>query len=90
VTTGRRLRDAGWPEGIDTLVVMLDGTCAFADIDAGGVHVWWGGYVGMPEQIICEGPLAEVAARIVQMRAEARARHGWIMDIYILRRDHGV
>ncbi|MDD9719393.1 precorrin-6A synthase (deacetylating) [Sulfitobacter sp. PR48] len=90
VTTGRRLRDAGWPEGIDTLVVMLDGTCAFADIDAGGVHIWWGGYVGMPEQIICEGPLAEVAERIVQMRAEARARHGWIMDIYILRRDHGV
>ncbi|GLT12393.1 precorrin-6A synthase (deacetylating) [Sulfitobacter porphyrae] len=89
VTTGRRLRDAGWPDGIDTLVVMLDGTCAFADIDAGGVHIWWGGYVGMPEQIICEGPLAEVAERIVQMRAEARARHGWIMDIYILRRDHG-
>ena len=25
VTTGRRLRDEGWPSGVDTLVVMLDG-----------------------------------------------------------------
>lgn len=90
VTTGRRLREEGWPAGIDTLAVMLDGGCAFADIDPDGVHIWWGGYVGMPEQIICEGPLAEVAERIVQMRAEARARHGWIMDIYILRRDYSV
>lgn len=86
VTTGRRLRDEGWPVGIDTLAVMLDGGCAFADIDPTGVHIWWGAYVGMQEQIICEGPLAEVTDRIVRMRAEARGRHGWIMDIYILRR----
>lgn len=86
VTTGRRLRDEGWPVGVDTLAVMLDGGCAFADIDPTGVHIWWGAYVGMQEQIICEGPLAEVTDRIVRMRAEARGRHGWIMDIYILRR----
>lgn len=86
VTTGRRLRDEGWPEGVDTLAIMLDGSCAFQVLDPAGVHIWWGGYVGMKEQIICEGPLAEVAERIVQMRADARAAHGWIMDIYILRR----
>ncbi|QFT58413.1 precorrin 6A synthase [Sulfitobacter sp. THAF37] len=86
VTTGRRLRDEGWPAGADTLAVMLDGGCAFTDIDPKGVHIWWGAYVGMAEEIICEGPLAEVSDPIVQMRAEARQRHGWIMDIYILRR----
>lgn len=86
VTTGRQLRDRGWPAGVDTLAVMLDGGCAFQQIDPEGVHIWWGGYVGMSEQICCEGPLAQVSSRIVQMRAEARARHGWIMDIYILRR----
>ena len=32
------------------------------------------------------GPLAEVADRILATRAEARARHGWIMDIYLLGR----
>ena len=86
VTTGRRLRDHGWPAGIDTLAVMLDGSCAFTDIDPEGIHIWWGGNVGMAEQIICEGPLSKVSAQIVEMRAQARARHGWIMDIYILRR----
>jgi len=86
VTTGRRLRDEGWPAGVDTVVVMLDGDCAFQTLAADGVHIWWGGYVGMKEQIICEGPLVEVRDQIIKMRAEARGRHGWIMDIYILRR----
>ncbi|MGY4361257.1 precorrin-6A synthase (deacetylating) [Bradyrhizobium sp. i1.7.7] len=29
VTTGRRLREGGWPQGVDTVVVMLDGGTAF-------------------------------------------------------------
>jgi precorrin-6A synthase len=86
VTTGRRLRDEGWPAGVDTLAIMLDGTCAFQSVPREGVHIWWGGYVGMKEQIICEGPLAGVGEKIVQMRAKAREDHGWIMDIYILRK----
>ncbi len=86
VTTGRQLRDHGWPEGAETIAVMLDGACAFQTLDAAKFHIWWGGYVGMAEQIICEGPLAEVSARIIEMRAKARTDHGWIMDIYVLRR----
>ncbi len=86
VTTGRRLRDDGWPVGVETIVVMLDGGCAFQTLAPEDVHIWWGGYVGMKEQILCEGPLAEVSDRIIAMRAEARKAHGWIMDIYILRK----
>lgn len=86
VTTGRRLRDEGWPKAVDTIAVMLDGSCAFETLDPTGIHIWWGGYVGMAEQIICEGPLAEVGAQIIEKRARARADHGWIMDIYVLRR----
>lgn len=86
VTTGRRLRDHGWPEGVDTIAVMLDGDCAFQTLPPEGVHIWWGGYVGMQEQTLCEGPLAEVADKIIAERAAARMRHGWIMDIYILRK----
>ena len=37
-------------------------------------------------ELILSGPLSETAARIVAARAAARDRHGWIMDIYILRR----
>lgn len=87
VTTGRRLRDEGWPPGVDTIAVMLDGACAFQSLPFDGLHIWWGAYVGMPEQIICEGPLKEVAEQIVETRAQVRAQHGWIMDIYILRKN---
>jgi precorrin-6A synthase len=86
VTTGRQLRDNGWPSGVETIVVMLDGGTAFQSLDAKGLQIWWGAYLGMPHQVILSGPLAEVGAKIVEVRAEARARHGWIMDSYILRR----
>jgi precorrin-6A synthase len=86
VTTGRRLRDEGWPPGVDTIAVMLDAGSAFEALATEGIHVWWGAYVGMKEQIIIEGPLAEVSAQITSTRATARADHGWIMDIYLLRK----
>jgi precorrin-6A synthase len=86
VTTGRRLREDGWPTGIDTLVVMLDGGTAFQSLDADGFHIWWGAYLGMADQIVISGELAEVGTRIVAARQDARDRHGWIMDSYILKR----
>lgn len=86
VTTGRRLRDRGWPEGAETVVVMLDGECSFTGLAPEGLHIWWGGFLGMPEQVLDQGPLAEAGPRIVQTRAAARDRHGWIMDTYLLRR----
>lgn len=85
ITTGRQLQD-GWPVGAQTLAVMLDGNCTFQMLDPSGISIWWGAYVGMAEQILIAGPLAEVGADIVQTRAKARAAHGWIMDIYILRK----
>jgi precorrin-6A synthase len=86
-TTGRRLRDHGWPDGAETLVVMLDGDCAFQGLDPAGTTIWWGAYVGMAEEILDHGPLVEAGPRIVAARASARAAHGWIMDIYVLRKD---
>lgn len=86
VTTGRRLRDGGWPQGVDTVVVMLDGGTAFQSLDPEGLHIWWGAYLGMPDQIILSGALTDAGPRIVALRQEARERHGWIMDSYILKR----
>ena len=85
ITTGRQLQD-GWPDGADTLVIMLDGNCTFQTLDPTDIFIWWGAYVGMKEQIILSGPLADISAQIIETRAKARAAHGWIMDIYILRR----
>lgn len=86
VTTGRQLRDHGWPDGAETVAVMLDGECSFQHLDAEQFDIWWGAYVGMPEQVLIQGNLDTVGAKIVSERARARAAHGWIMDIYVLRK----
>lgn len=87
ITTGRALRETGWPPGSDTAVVMLDAGGAFGTLDPTGISIWWGAYVGMEEEILISGPLAEVASQILETRSNARAAHGWIMDIYLMRRE---
>lgn len=89
ITTGRQLRERGWPGEAETVVVMLDGECSFRALPAAGVRIWWGACVAMPEEVLIAGPLAEVTDRILAERAALRARHGWVMDIYLMRRDAG-
>lgn len=86
ITTGRQLRDHGWPDSVDTLAVMLDGLCSFQHVLDTPAEIFWGGYVGMPQQVLMSGPLAEVSDQIIAQRAKERETHGWIMDIYLLRR----
>jgi precorrin-6A synthase len=88
ITTGRQLRENGWPPGATTVAVMLDKGGAFAAVDPAQTMIWWGAYVGMPEQTLIHGPLAEVSDHILTTRARLRAEHGWIMDIYLMRRGH--
>ncbi|GIF18087.1 precorrin-6A synthase [Actinoplanes tereljensis] len=84
VTTGRRLADEGWPAGVDDVIVMLDAQQAFtAHPDA---HIYWGAYLGTEDELLASGPVSEVADEILRIRAEAREKHGWIMDTYLLRR----
>ena len=85
VTTGRRLRDHGWPEGAETLAVVLDGEASFLTLARPDLTIWWGAYLGMAEQILDHGPLPEAGPRIARTRAAARDAHGWIMDTYLLR-----
>jgi precorrin-6A synthase len=86
LTTGRRLAAEGFPEHTDDVVVMLDGDASFRYLDPTGLRIFWGAYLGGPGQILIAGDLAEVADRILTTRSEARARRGWIMDTYLLRR----
>ncbi|MFC5815188.1 hypothetical protein [Nonomuraea harbinensis] len=78
----RRLAAEG-PTANDT-VVMLDAHCSFTGLD--DFTVYWGAYLGTPDEILVSGPVTEVGDRIRELRAEARARKGWIMDTYLLRR----
>lgn len=86
VTTGRRIRDEGWPPVASKVAVMLDGECSFQSLEMADYDIWWGAYVGMKEELLIHGSLDAVAQQILDTRAEARANHGWIMDIYLLHR----
>jgi precorrin-6A synthase len=81
ITTGRRLTADGLS---GSAVVMLDGDCAFRSCPP-DTRIWWGAYLGTPDELLASGTVGEVGEQIATMRAEARARHGWIMDTYLLR-----
>ena len=87
IMTGRNLRDGGWPNTVKTVVVMLDGDCSFDQLDGKDYTIWWGAFLGMPEQILASGPLHQCCEDIKVLRANARAEHGWIMDSYLLRKN---
>jgi precorrin-6A synthase len=89
VTTGRRLAAEGFPPNSGDVVVMLDAGTAFATAADGDDEIYWGAYVGTPDEILIAGRVADVAGRIAAERAAARERHGWIMDSYLLRRGNG-
>ncbi|MFJ6080667.1 precorrin-6A synthase (deacetylating) [Streptomyces sp. NPDC092369] len=86
ITTGRRLAE-GFPDGVDDVVVMLDAHQAFRRYADQDIDIYWGAYIGTPDEILASGPIAEAGPRIERLRAEARERKGWIMDTYLLRRN---
>ncbi|MEO6090229.1 MAG: precorrin-6A synthase (deacetylating) [Umezawaea sp.] len=84
ITTGRRLAKR-FPEDVDDVVVMLDAHNSFTGVDD-DVDIYWGAYIGTPDELLISGPVREVGERIVETRSAARERKGWIMDTYLLRR----
>ncbi|MCV7102586.1 precorrin-6A synthase (deacetylating) [Mycobacterium palustre] len=81
ITTGRQLRANGLT---GSAVVMLDAECSFQGCPP-DTRIWWGAYLGTADELLVAGTVGEVGGRIAALRAEARARHGWIMDTYLLR-----
>jgi len=67
-------------------VVMLDAQDGFLALLGENLDIYWGAYVGTVDEVLLSGRLDDVAETIVQARQEARRRHGWIMDSYLLRR----
>ncbi len=81
ITTGRQLRASGLSSAA---VVMLDADCSFQTCPP-DTRIWWGAYLGTPDELLMAGTVGAVGAEIAVLRAQARARHGWIMDTYLLR-----
>lgn len=85
VTTGRRLRTHGIPDGVDNVVVFLDRGQAWLDLDA-DVDIWWGAFLGTPDELLVSGRLVDVRDELARVRAAGRERKGWMFDTYLLRR----
>jgi precorrin-6A synthase len=89
ITTGRRLA-AGFPDGADSVVVMLDAHNTYRQFADQDIDIFWGAYLGTPDEILIAGKLNDVADEIERVRTEARQRNGWVMDTYLLRRGTGI
>ena len=85
ITTGRKIAE-GLPNNNDDVIVMLDANCSFKAIEDPDTDIYWGAYIGTEDEILVSGSLRERADDIERLRAEAKARKGWIMDTYLLRK----
>jgi precorrin-6A synthase len=85
ITTGRRLLE-GLPDKVDAAVVMLDNGSGLRALIDEDVDIFWGAYLGTPDQILVSGKLKDCVDAIETARREERERKGWIMDTYLLRR----
>jgi precorrin-6A synthase len=86
ITTGRRLAQ-GLPDTLTSAVVMLDPALAAANLTDPNLHIYWGAYLGTPDQELRSGPLHQVAEEIAELKQNLRNQHGWIMDTYLIRRE---
>ena len=51
------------------------------------MEIYWGAYLGTPDEILIAGPLRDVGEPRSSACARRRAeRKGWIMDTYLMRR----
>ena len=85
ITTGRRLA-AGQVSDTDSLVVMLDAEDSYRSVADQDLDIYWGAYLGTPDEILISGKVSDVAEQIERVRKAARLENGWIMDTYLLRK----
>ncbi|QFR33984.1 precorrin-6A synthase (deacetylating) [Ancylobacter sp. TS-1] len=91
LTTGRNLAGAvgetvtGETGAAATFAVLLDDGAGLAALLARGWpgHVWWGANLGTPAERLLSGPLVEIGAEILRIRAEIRVARGWVMDVWV-------
>ena len=86
ITTGRLLVDE-YHSGLGDVVVLLDGNLACAELVPAhpDLTIFWGAQLGLPDERLISGRLADVISEIRTVRAELRQRRGWVFDTYLLR-----
>ncbi|GAA2073812.1 precorrin-6A synthase (deacetylating) [Aeromicrobium halocynthiae] len=83
VTTERRLADAV-AGGADNVLVMLTSGVALDGLD--DWYLWWGADLGTPHERLVAGRVGDVRDDVEAARTDVKARAGWVMDVFLLRR----
>ena len=86
ITTGRRLVEE-YDESLGDVVVMLDGDLACAGLlgEHPDLEIFWGAQLGLPDEALVQGRLADVLPGLRARRDDVRAARGWVLDTYLLR-----
>ena len=86
ITTGRRLVEEYDP-ALGDVVVMLDGDLACAGLveTHPDLEIFWGAQLGLADEALVAGRLAEVLPEVRARRDALREARGWVMDTYLLR-----
>jgi precorrin-6A synthase len=86
LTTGRRLL-AEYRRDLGDVVVMLDGTLTCARLlgEHPDLEIFWGAQLGLADEALVAGPLADVLDELRATRLRLRETRGWVMDTYLLR-----
>ena len=86
ITTARRLLQEYDP-ALGDVVVVLDGRlgCAALAATRPDLEIYWGAQLGLPDEVLVHGRLAQVMEEIEGHLARIRAVRGWVFDTYLLR-----
>jgi precorrin-6A synthase len=84
ISTGKTMAE-GFPNNVDSVVIMLNAEKALRIAD-GDLDIYWGAYIGMPDEVLVSGKLREVVDDIERIRDEARRGKGWIMDTVLMKK----
>ncbi|MDC7787202.1 precorrin-6A synthase (deacetylating) [Rhodoplanes sp. TEM] len=89
ITTGRRLAagaaDVAGTAGAETVVVMLDRGDGLRAVDPDH-EVFWGACLGTADERLVAGRVGDVIDTIARERQACRDAHGWVMDVFVLKK----
>lgn len=81
-TTPRGLKKLGQIE--HRVIVFLDNYETYKNFASQNLEIYWGAYLGTPEEVLLSGELKEVLSQIVELRRKLRKDKGFIMETYLL------
>jgi precorrin-6A synthase len=88
IMTGREAEQVD-PRQVHNAFVMLDYNASFRRFLGQDMDIYWGAYLGADDEVLLAGPLDAVLDELLCTKAALRARKGWLMDTYLLRRRDG-